>query len=333
MRGIPNDAEKNPDAELREELSSMEARVRKMRDNRNNLRDQGKAMAKKRNAVQEQYKEHREKLDLIKAELDAIHAERNAHRAKRDAVNAQLRDLFAQAKGRRGEQGEKKSATAEYAQLVNQINNLEEQFQTTSSSTKKEKETMERIKRMKRRAGELEPEVAKFEMVSVDLSNLDEAIATLKAESDDAHNLFVETLKRADEKWAEYKEGLDHRDFLKSEGDRHHNESVEFHEKANGIHEKIDELMVNVNKVRDQLNMARQERESWMTDHNKAVKAEMKTGAESDEVADRLVESLLSDGELVFGGVGRDDTVNKARRGGGSSKKKNMRRMGPIRRR
>jgi uncharacterized coiled-coil DUF342 family protein len=290
-------------------------------------------MAQKRNAVQDQYKEHREKLDLIKAELDAIHAERNAHRAKRDAVNAQLRDLFSQARGRRGEKGEKKSATAEYAQLVSQINNLEEQFQTTSSSTKKEKETMERIKRMKRRAGELEPEVAKFEMVSVDLSNLDEAIATLKAESDEAHNLFVETLKRADEKWAEYKEGLDHRDFLKSEGDRHHNESVEFHEKANGIHAKIDELMVNVNKVRDQLNMARQERESWMTDHNKAVKAEMKTGAESDEVADRMVESLLSDGELVFGGIGRDDAVNKARRGGGSSKKKNMRRMGPIRRR
>jgi uncharacterized coiled-coil DUF342 family protein len=333
MRGMPNDAEKSPDAELREELSSMEARVRKMRDNRNNLRDQGKAMAQKRNAVQDQYKEHREKLDLIKAELDAIHAERNAHRAKRDAVNAQLRDLFSQARGRRGEKGEKKSATAEYAQLVSQINNLEEQFQTTSSSTKKEKETMERIKRMKRRAGELEPEVAKFEMVSVDLSNLDEAIATLKAESDEAHNLFVETLKRADEKWAEYKEGLDHRDFLKSEGDRHHNESVEFHEKANGIHAKIDELMVNVNKVRDQLNMARQERESWMTDHNKAVKAEMKTGAESDEVADRMVESLLSDGELVFGGIGRDDAVNTARRGGGSSKKKNMRRMGPIRRR
>lgn len=192
---------------------------------------------------------------------------------------------------------------------------------------------MERIKRMKRRAEELEPEVAKFEMVAVDLSNLDEAIATLKAESDDAHNLFVEALKRADEKWAEYKEGLDHRDFLKAEGDRHHNESVELHEKANAIHEKIDELMVNVNKARDELNMARQERESWITDHNKSVKAEMKTGAESDEVADMLVNSLLSDGELVFGGVGRDDAAQKAKRGGASSKKKNMRRMGPIRRR
>ncbi len=192
---------------------------------------------------------------------------------------------------------------------------------------------MEQIKRMKRRADELEPEVAKFEMVAVDLSNLDEAIATLKAESDDAHNLFVEALKRADEKWAEYKEGLDHRNFLKAEGDRHHNESVEFHEKANGVHEKIDQMMVDVNKARDELNMARKERESWITDHNKSVKAEMKTGAESDEVADMLVQSLLSDGELVFGGVGKDDGGNKKKRSSGSSKKQNMRRMGSIRRR
>jgi hypothetical protein len=40
MRGFPSDGEKNPDADLREELQSMEARVRKMRDNRNSLRDQ-----------------------------------------------------------------------------------------------------------------------------------------------------------------------------------------------------------------------------------------------------------------------------------------------------
>ena len=139
MRGMPKDAEKNPDADKLAELRDMEAKVRRMRDNRNSLRDQGKAMAKKRNAVQDQYKEHREKLTLMKAELDAIHAERNMHRAKRDAVNEQLRDLFAQVKGRRGEHGEKKSATAEYSQLLSQINNLEEQFQTTSSSTKKEK--------------------------------------------------------------------------------------------------------------------------------------------------------------------------------------------------
>ena len=333
MRGFKSDDEEKPDAGLRDELQTMEARVRKMRENRNSYRDQGKAMAQKRDGVQEQYREHRDKLKLVKSELDAIHAERNLHKAKRDAVNAQLKDLFSQVKGRRTEAGGKKSATAEYSQLMNEIKNLDEQFQTTSSSTKKEKETMERIKRMKRRVGELEPEVAKFELVSVDLSNLDEAIATLKAESDDAHNLFVEALKAADEKWAEYKEGLDHRDFLKAEGDRHHLESVEYHEKANVIHDKITELMVDVNKAREQLNMAVEERKSWMVDHNKAVKAEMKTGAESDEVADQLVSSLLNEGQLMFGGIGHNEPVSKKKRGTSSSKKKNMRRLDPVRRR
>ena len=75
MRGMPNDAEKNPDADKLAELRDMEAKVRRMRDNRNSFRDQGKAMAKKRNAVQDQYKEHREKLDGMKAELDAIHTD------------------------------------------------------------------------------------------------------------------------------------------------------------------------------------------------------------------------------------------------------------------
>tara|TARA_B110000444_G_C18852118_1_gene606781 strand:+ start:31873 stop:32874 length:1002 start_codon:yes stop_codon:yes gene_type:complete len=333
MRGQRDDGQPNPDAELLDQLQSMEGKVRKMRDNRNSQRDQGKAVAQKRNAVQEQYREHKKKLDIMKAELDAIHAERNLHKAKRDTIQAQLRELIGQAKGRRNEKGDKKSATAEYSQLMSEINSLEEKFQTTSSSTKKEKETMERIKRMKRRVGELEPEVVKFEMVSVDLSNLDEAIKILKSEADDAHKMFVEALQRADAKWAEYKEGLDHRNFLKAEGDRHHLESVEFHEKANTIHAKIEELMVDVNKARDQLNLAVEERKSWISEHNNAVKAEMKTGAESDEVAESLVQSLLKDGELMFGGLGKNDTASSSTRTSPSSKKKNMRRLGPIRRR
>ena len=59
----------------------------------------------------------------------------------------------------------------------------------------------------------------------------------------------------------------------------------------------------------------------------------MKTGAESDEVADMLVQSLLSDGELMFGGVGKDDGAKTSKRSSKSSKKKNMRRIGAVRRR
>jgi len=61
MRGRPDDGTPNPDAELREELQGMEARVRKMRNTRNSFSEQARAVADKRNAVQGQYKEHKEK--------------------------------------------------------------------------------------------------------------------------------------------------------------------------------------------------------------------------------------------------------------------------------
>ena len=51
MRGMPKDAEKNPDADKLSELRDMEGKVRRLRETRNNLRDQGKAMAQKRNAL------------------------------------------------------------------------------------------------------------------------------------------------------------------------------------------------------------------------------------------------------------------------------------------
>ena len=94
-----------------------------------------------------------------------------------------------------------------------------------------------------------------------------------------------------------------------------------------GQHNKIEELMVDVNKVRDKLNMARDERKSWMTDHNASVKAEMKTGAESAEVADELISTLLTSGGITFGGIGKGDDSSSSNRKAKSDKKKSMRKV------
>jgi hypothetical protein len=98
-------------------------------------------------------------------------------------------------------------------------------------------------------------------------------------------------------------------------------------QKSDQVHEKITEMMVNVNEIRDKLNMARDERKSWMVDHNAAVKSEMKTGAESDDVADALLSSLQSQGSVTFGGTAKGDAQGTFKKGGKSSKKKSMRRI------
>ena len=69
-----------------------------------------------------------------------------------------------------------------------------------------------------------EPEVEKLQLIKVDLSNRDEAIAQLKAEADAAHKDFVECLERAKGMSKELDELFAHRDFLKGEGDRFHKE-------------------------------------------------------------------------------------------------------------
>ena len=170
---------------------------------------------------------------------------------------------------------------------------MEKTYETRGGmSSKKEKETMEKIKNMRRRMKELEPEVEKLQLIKVDISNRDEAIAQLKAEADAAHKEFVECLERAKGMSKELDELFAHRDFLKGEGDRFHKEFLACREKADEVHTKISELMKEVNEAKDKLKI-REERESWITDHNAAVTAEMKTGAEDEKVANSMVDHLL----------------------------------------
>jgi len=328
MRGMKDDAEEKPDADLREELQTMEAKVRKLRETRNSFSDSAKQSADKRNAIQAQFKEHREKSSLVLSEVKVIRAEIKLFKEKRNAIQDQIRQLISQVKGRRGEKKEKRSATAEFAQLKQEVDNLERTFETSSVGAKKEKEMMASLKLKHRRLAELEPDVAQFVLVSVDLSDLDGSIKILKIEADGAHSAMIEAVGRVTEKSKELDEVFAHRDFLKAEGDRFHEEYLEFRKKADDMHAKTVELMKDVDKARDQLKLAKKERESWITDHNQSVKNQMSSGASSEDVANDLVSSLMSSGSLTIGGTSGAENSAKSRLPiGKSSKKAGMRRI------
>ena len=52
----------------------------------------------------------------------------------------------------------------------------------------------------------------------------------------------------------------------------------------------------------------------------------MKTGAQSEEVANSLAESLLKGGSITFGGLSQED-FTQSKKSRKSEKKKNMRRL------
>ena len=126
MRGKFGEVEERPDEDLRERLHAMESKVRKMREIRNNFNDQAKVSADKRNSVQSQYKEHKEKIDLVLAEVKTIRAEIKMFKQKRNAIQAQMRSLFTKHKDSRNEHGKKRDASTEYVQLKQEVDDIKQ---------------------------------------------------------------------------------------------------------------------------------------------------------------------------------------------------------------
>lgn len=308
------------DADLHERLTAMEIKVRKMRDVRGNLNDSAHRSADQRNAIQKRYKEHRELLDEKLEERKVVRELIREHKERRNSIQQQMKELFGKQNSNRDHEKGGRSAAGEYNRLNSEILTLEVMMETSGRvSLVKENEYLNDIKNMRRRIKELEPEVKKFEIIKVDLTDVDAAIATLKAEADISHQAMLVQVEIADGMKEELDELFSERDFLKAEGDRLHDEFVSEKEKANAVHEKIVELMSQVTEIRGELEEQRKERKLWMTDHNAAVAAEMKTGADDDAVAEQLVNELLSSGELSMGGTLASDPQGRGFHAGGFS--------------
>ena len=69
------------DADLRDQLKSMEAKLRRLRDIRQQHNDAGKRNADSRNSIQKEYKKLREEIDLKLAENKEIRNKAKAHQA------------------------------------------------------------------------------------------------------------------------------------------------------------------------------------------------------------------------------------------------------------
>ena len=114
----PSNPEEKPGEDLRTRLYAMESKVRKLRDMRNMHNDEAKRLADKRNTIQSQYKEHREKLDVELASVRALRAEIKALKEKRNAIQSQIRDLIGASKKQREGTNDGKSASHEYHKLI-----------------------------------------------------------------------------------------------------------------------------------------------------------------------------------------------------------------------
>ena len=292
------------DEDLREKLQSMEKKLSKLRGIRGQHNDSANRFAEQRNAVQDQYKQHREKLDARLEVVKAIRVRIKEHKDLRNSIQSQMKELFGQHKSNKDTARKGQSVGGEYNKLTAEVKSIENRLETSGTiSLTKEKGLVKVVKEMRRRIAELEPELNQQALIKIDLDDIEGTIARMKSEADSAHKLMLEAVSEANKEGKELDGLFAHRDFLKGEGDRHHNGFIAEKEKANEIHQKALELIKQVTEVKDAMKVERKERQSWIDDHNASVDAEMQSGAESEDVANDLISTLLGEGNISLGGT------------------------------
>ena len=317
------------DADLRDQLKSMEAKLSRLRDLRQSHNDTGKRHAEARNAVQKEYKKLREELDEKLVESKELRNRAKVHQARRDACQEQVRELIGRARNSRGEKGEK-SPILELAEVQGMIDKLETLIETTGMTIVKENKIVKLVKKHNERKRELEPLVDEAMRIKVDLSNIEGSIAELKAEADKEHAAMIELHKEGDTLWDTIKPRFDERDFKKAEGDRLHDSFVECRKAADATHELVLAMLAQVNEVRDKLKQERLEAKSWIDDHNESVRSALTTPDKDEKLAGRLTEALLAGSNVSLGGTEIGANAD-SRTGIRSDRKAGMRRAGAAR--
>jgi len=325
-----SDEQQNPEDDLRTRLHAMETKLRRMKEQRNSFNEDARRAADSRNALQEQGKEIRESIKGKLDEQKKVRDQAQICKAKRDEIQKQIRELINQNKGRKEDAKESKSVVIQLSEIINEIEKIENTMMTDGRLTlETENKLLKKLKILISKRDKLMPSVQEFEIINIDIGDMDGSIRLLKTEADNAHQEMIDFHKKADMIWEEVKPLLSDRDFLRAEADRLHAAYVTCRESANEVHENMKELISQVNEIRDEMKAAQEERIKVIKDHNQSVKDALRKPSEDEDMADSLASRLLNSGSVTLGGALDGDSSSltvKSTRG-----KKQSRKLGTAR--
>jgi uncharacterized coiled-coil DUF342 family protein len=287
---------------VRELLQAMEAKMRKLSDQRRTHNESARTNADKRDAVQKQYGSVRNEIKEILESQKEVRVKAKIHQARRDAIQEQLRNLFSRSKSTKSNRD--KSVILQLSEKSSEVEQIE--FRLERDGTLKldaENRLHKKLKSLKNEIKELEPQVQTEMRIKIDINDLEGSIEQLKGEADEEHKQMVALNEEADKIWEEVKPKFDERDFLKSEGDRLHDSFVKCRKDADAVHQQIDDLMTQVTTARKELQGFKDERASWITLHNKSIDESTSTPQDDEKLADNLVSNLMGSGALSLGGT------------------------------
>ena len=203
--------------DLRNRLNGMETKLKRMRHQRNSFTETARRAADSRNSIQDQGKELREKIKQHLEEQKAIRIKAKEHQLRRDSLQSQIRELINQKRGKRESSKDTKSSIVELSETIGEIERIERQLMTDGTiSLKKENSLLKFLKKLIIKRDELIPLASEFNLLNIDLGDMEGSIQLLKAEADAEHKIMIDLHNKADEIWDSIKPMFEERDFIQA---------------------------------------------------------------------------------------------------------------------
>jgi uncharacterized coiled-coil DUF342 family protein len=170
-------------------------------------------------------------------------------------------------------------------------------------SLKKENSLLKVLKKLIIKRDELTPLASEFNLLNIDLGDMEGSIQLLKSEADSEHKIMLDFHSQADEIWDSIKPMFEERDFIQAEGDRLHLSYLEGRKNADEVHSAIVEIMKEVNEIRDKMKAEIEEGKLVIENHNRSVRESLTTPDKDENLAKSLSNMLIEQGSLTFGGT------------------------------
>lgn len=285
--------EKKPD------LRNLQDKFHGLLDQRNSYNDLAKEAREGRNLLNDQRREKAEGLEQLKATRDAANQKMREHKERRNAYQDQAKALIGQKKGKAG--SVERSLPLRVRKLRGEIESLMERQETSVMSPAKERDLVDDVRMKRTELKDLEAEMEKQKLLSVDLDDTDAAIDDLFKKADAEHEMVKKFHAESNESHEKFVATIKELRVIGGEANEKHAAFVAFRVKADEFHNKAMELREQIGEIRGVRQAEFNARRKEIGDVNARARAAVNDPKAMEKATDSALEDLKKGGKISLG--------------------------------
>lgn len=282
------------------ELEKAELKLRSLLDKRDELNEQANIVRQERDLLHKNRRQVADRMREHKRKRDALVKEMRAHKLTRNKLHKEARDLIETKRKMRGKVTV--GIESDLKRLKKELDDMEMRQQTESLSIADENDLIDEMRSTYRDLLDLEKVEDENIRTTKDVAEINARIDQAFLKADEEHRMVVQLADEAQKLHDKVTEAFKEIATITAEANKKHEEYIKIKEKADGYHQRAQEMRRTVLKTREDERRERREARNLIKQQNIAVKKALMDKDKLEEAAEETLKTLLKQGKVELKG-------------------------------